>query len=143
MFPVGDGLVPSFLFPPSKIHPGSLHPTTSCPSPLSFLPICLLSAHFCLFSRPPPVSIHHIVRPPSSVRRKATNPPAIGLPMSSPLPPHPHPRQVPPAAQFGGGYKPAYGTLGKENRRRHWSAEAGGLVAFLRTDDGGNRDWRG
>ena len=45
-------------------------------SPLSFRPICLLSTRFCLFSRPPPVSIPHIVRPPSSVRRKATNPPA-------------------------------------------------------------------
>ena len=30
---------------------------------------------FCLFSRPPPVSIPHIVRPPSSVRQKTTNPP--------------------------------------------------------------------
>ena len=46
------------------------------PSPLYFSPICLLSARFCLFSRPPPVSIPHIVRPPLSVRRKAINPPA-------------------------------------------------------------------
>ena len=56
MFPVGDGLVPSF--PPFKDLTGILaHPITSCPSPLSFRPICLLSARFCLFSQPPPVSI--------------------------------------------------------------------------------------
>ena len=41
----------------------------------------------------------------------------------------------------GGGCKPAYGTLGKENRRRLWSAEAGGLVAFRRRDDGGRTMW--
>ena len=34
-----------------------------------------LSARFYVFSRPPPVSIPHIVRPPSSVRQKASNPP--------------------------------------------------------------------
>ena len=55
----------------------------------------------------------------------------------SPSPPHPHPSQVPPAAQVGGGCKPEYGMLGRENRRGHWSTEARGLVAFRRTDDGG------
>ena len=70
-FPVGDGLVPSF--PPVQDSSGLLAPTeTSCPSPLYFLPICLLSARFCIFSQPPPVSIPHIVRPPLSVCRKAT-----------------------------------------------------------------------
>ena len=39
------------------------------------------------------------------------------------------------------GCKPAYGMLGKENRRRHLSAEAGGLVAFRRTDHGGRTMW--
>ena len=68
----------SLTLPPSKIHPGSLISRTSCPSPFSFCPICLLSARFCVFSRPPPVSGPPIVRPPSSVRRKTTNPPAIG-----------------------------------------------------------------
>ena len=74
--------------------------------------------------------------------------PSRGAP--SPSPPHPHPSQVPPAAQVGGGggCKPAYGTLGRENRRGHWSAKAGGLVAFRRTDDGGRtmgetRHWGG
>ena len=67
----------------------------------------------------------------------------------SPSPPHPHPSQVPPAAQVvGGGCKPAYGTLGWEARRGHWSAGAGGLVALRRTDDGGRTmggtiQWRG
>ena len=65
-----------------------------------------------------------------------------------PMPLHPHPSQVPPAAQVRGGCKPAYGTLGRKNRRGHWSAEAGGLVAFRLTDDGertmgGTRHWRG
>ena len=74
----------SLPFPPSEIHPGSFLYKKYCPSPLSFRPICLLSARFCVFSRPPPASGPHIVRPPSSVRRKATNPPAIGRTMSSP-----------------------------------------------------------
>ena len=48
----------------------------------------------------------------------------------------------------GGGCKPAYGRLGREIRRGHWSAGAGGLVAFRRTDDGGRttggtRHWGG
>ena len=43
---------------------------------------------------------------------------------------------------------PAYGTLGQETRRGHWSAGSGGLVALRRTDDGGRtmygtRHWRG
>ena len=64
-------MVWSLPFPPSKIQPGYLLYRTSCPSPLSFRPSCLLSARFCVFSRPPPASGH-----PSSVRWKATNPPA-------------------------------------------------------------------
>ena len=73
-FPVDDDVVPSFY--PLRDSSGLLSPSvTSCPSSLSFLPICLLSARFCLFSRPPPVSIPHIVRPPSSVCQKYTNPP--------------------------------------------------------------------
>ena len=112
MFPVV--MVWSLPFPPSNIHPGSLHPTTSFLSPLYFCPICLLSARFCVFSRHPPVSGPLIVCPPSSVRQKATNPQAIGRPMSSsgsptkrPIcrssPLRPHPSQVLPAAQVGGG----------------------------------------
>ena len=55
MFPVVDGLVPSF--PPLQDSSGLLaHPITSCPSSLYFIPICLLYARFCVFSRPPPVS---------------------------------------------------------------------------------------
>ena len=47
-----------------------------------------------------------------------------------------------------GGSKPAYGTLGRENGRGHWSAGAGGLVARRRTDNGGRAmggtgHWRG
>ena len=49
--------------------------------------------------------------------------------------------QVPPATQVEGGRKPAYGTLGKETRKIHWSTEAGGLVAFRRTDDRGRTMW--
>ena len=46
------------------------------------------------------------------------------------------------------GCKPAYGTLGRETSRGHWSAGAGGLVALRQTGDGGRtmggtRHWRG
>ena len=51
-------MVWSLPFPPSKIHPGSLISKTSCPSPLSFRPNCLLFARFYVFSRPPPASGH-------------------------------------------------------------------------------------
>ena len=69
-------LVPSFSPLPRFVR------VPCCPEhiarlPLSFLPICFLSARVCLFSRPPPVSIPHIVCPPLSVRRKATNPPTL------------------------------------------------------------------
>ena len=40
------------------------------------LHICPFSARFCVFSQPLPVSGPPIVRPPSSVRQKATNLPA-------------------------------------------------------------------
>ena len=66
-------IVWSLPFPPSKIQPGSLLSRTSCLSSLSFCPNCLLSARFCVFSRPPPASGH-----PSSVRQKSTKPPAAG-----------------------------------------------------------------
>ena len=69
--PVRDGSGP-LLFPPSKIHPGSLPARASFPYPLFFLPFCLLSVHISVFSRPPPAASGHS----SSVRRKATNPPA-------------------------------------------------------------------
>ena len=74
-------MVPSS--PPLQDSSGFLAIQESCPSPLSFCPICLISARFSVFSRPPPVFGPHIVCPPSSVRRKATNPPAIGRPMPS------------------------------------------------------------
>ena len=64
-------MVWSLPFSPSNIPPGSLIYRTSFPSPLSFRPKCLLSARFCVFIRPPPASGQ-----PSSVRWKATNPPA-------------------------------------------------------------------
>ena len=74
-FPVDDDVVPSFF--PLRASSGILAPTrTSCLSPLSFLPICLLSARFCVFSQPPQCLVSLIVHPPSSVRWKATNPPA-------------------------------------------------------------------
>ena len=48
--PVGDDVVPSF-FPSLRDSSGFLAPSgTSCPSPLSFLPICPLSARFCVVS---------------------------------------------------------------------------------------------
>ena len=72
-------MVWSLPLPPSKILPGSFLYRTSCPWPFSFRPNCLISARFCVFIRPPPASGH-----PLSVRRKATNPPATGRPMSSP-----------------------------------------------------------
>ena len=65
--PVRDGSGP-LLFPPSKIHPGSLPSRTSFPSPLSFLPFCLLSVHISLFGHPPPAASG----PSSSVRRKSS-----------------------------------------------------------------------
>ena len=66
-------------------------------------------------------------------------------------PPHtptPKPSTTSRIGRGGGGYKPAYGTLGRETRRGHWSAGARGLVALRRTDDegrtmGGIRHWRG
>ena len=75
-FPVKDDLVPSF--PPLQDSSGLLAPTrTSCPSPLSFLPICPLYARFCVFRQPPQCLVPPILCPTLSVRRKATNPPAL------------------------------------------------------------------
>ena len=62
---VRDGSGP-LLPPSSKIHPGSLPSRASLPSPLSFIPFCLLSVHISLFSRPPPKASG----PSSSVRRE-------------------------------------------------------------------------
>ena len=47
----------------------------------------------------------------------------------------------------GGGCKPAYGTLGQETRRGHWSADSRRVGSFPTdrqwgTDDGGTRHWR-
>ena len=81
-FPVDDDVVPSFF--PLRDSSGILAPSvTSCPSPISFLPICPLSARFCVFSRPPPVygPPHRpspIVRPSESYQ-----PSGVGRPMSS------------------------------------------------------------
>ena len=66
--PVRDVSGP-LLFPPSKIHPGSLPSRESFLSPLSFLPFCLLSVHISLFSRPPPAASG----PSSSVCRKSSD----------------------------------------------------------------------
>ena len=67
----------SLPFPPSEIHPGSL---------LLQEHLARLLSLFFLYAPSPPVSVYSadplqclvppIVRPPSSVRRKATNPPA-------------------------------------------------------------------
>ena len=52
--------------------------------------------------------------------------------------PHPHPSQVPPAAQVGGGgCKPALWTAGQETRIGHWSAVSRRAEDFWRTDDEG------
>ena len=100
-FPVDDDVVPSFS--PLRDSSGILSPSvTSCPSPLSFLPICPLSARLCVFSRPPQCLVPPGVRPPSSGHRKATNPPAsvdqCPLLFSRPSAPyaglHPPPRPV-------------------------------------------------
>ena len=50
----------------------------------------------------------------------------------SPSPLNPHPSQVPPAAQVGGGCKPAYGTLDRKPGEDIGRASAGGL----KTSDG-------
>ena len=65
--------------------------------------------------------------------------PSREAPSTSPL--HPHPCQVPPATQVEGGCKPAYGTLGQETRRGHWSADRRMVGSFPTdgrwgTDDG-------
>ena len=75
MFPVRDDLG-SFLFPPSEIRPGALFFSTSCPSPLSVCPFCLLSVHNVYSAAPLQCLVPPHVRTPSSVRRRATNPPA-------------------------------------------------------------------
>ena len=81
-FPFDDDAVPSF--PPLRDSSGLLALTViSCPSPHSFLPIFPLSARFCVFRQPPPVSgpPHRpspIVRPSESYQ-----PSGFGRPMSS------------------------------------------------------------
>ena len=51
-----------------KIQPGSFPSRASFPSPLSFLPFCLLSVHISLFSRPTQAASG----PSSSVRRNSS-----------------------------------------------------------------------
>ena len=51
--------------------------------------------------------------------------PSWGAPSPSPL--HPHPSQVPPAAHFGGGCKPAYGPLDRKPGENIGRPSAGGL----------------
>ena len=85
--------------------------------------------------------------PGAACRRVEVLKTIAGGAVSFALPPTPKPSTTSRTGR-GGGCKPAYGTLGQENRRGHWSAEAGGLVAFRRTDDGGRtigvtRHWRG
>ena len=75
-------MVPSF--PPLRDSSGLLAPSvTSCPSPLSFLPICPLSARFCVFSRPPPVSGTPHCPSPMVRPSKSYQPSGFGRPMSS------------------------------------------------------------
>ena len=77
MFPVV--MVWSLTFPPLQYSSGFLALQHLSRLLSLFVLNCLLSARFCVFSRPPPASGH-----PSSVGRKATNPPVDGRPMSSP-----------------------------------------------------------
>ena len=74
-FPVDDDVVPSFF--PLQDSSGLLAPSvTSFPSHLSYLPICPLSARFCVFSCPPPVSgppHHPSVRELPTLRLRPTN----------------------------------------------------------------------
>ena len=69
----------SFLFPPSKIRPGALFFSTSCPYPLSVCPFCLLSVHNVYSAAPLQCLVPPIVRPPTSYQ-----PSGSGRPMSSP-----------------------------------------------------------
>ena len=69
MFPVDDDVVPSFP-PPSIFIRAPCSKKTSCPSPLYFLPICPLSARFCVFSR----LSSSVCSPPSSVPHR----PSVG-----------------------------------------------------------------
>ena len=78
----GDDVVPSFLPPPRFIR-APCSKQTSCPSPLSFLPICPLSARFCVFSHPPPVSCTPHRRSPIVRPSKSYQPSGFGRPMSS------------------------------------------------------------
>ena len=55
----------------------------------------------------------------------------------SPSPPHPHPSHVPPAAHDGGGVANVHmGRWIRKPGEEIGQPEAGGLVAFRRTDDG-------
>ena len=121
MFPVRDERwMPSF-FPPSEIRPGALFFNTSCPSPLSVCPFCLLSVRKRVFSRPPPVSgpPHRpspIVRPPASYQ-----PSGSGRPMSSPSFPTQRPicRLAPPPSTYtAGGTWLGCGCVWRGERRR-------------------------
>ena len=76
-FPSEMILVPSFS-PPSEIRPGALLYITSCPSPLSFRPFCLLSVHNAYSAAPLQCLVPPIVRPPESYQ-----PSGSGRPMSS------------------------------------------------------------
>ena len=72
--------------------------------------------------------------------------PLRGAPSPSPL--HPHPSQVPPAAQVGGGVQTCIWDAGSGNQKRTLvgrSRRVGSSPTDGRwgTDDGGTRHWRG
>ena len=121
MFPVRD-YFGSFLFPPSEIRPGALLYQTSCPSPLSFCPFCLLSAHNAYSAAPLQCLVPPIVCPPSSVRRRATNPlaPADQWPPLVPRPSVPYAGLHPPPPTYpaGGTWLGCGCVWGGERRRR-------------------------
>ena len=115
--PVRDGSGP-FLSPPSKIHPGS------CPTEHS-----RLLSPFVLFASSPSINAYSaaplqclvppIVRPPSSVRRRATNPPAPAdqCPPLVPRPSVPYAGLHPPPDLYGWWYL-AWVWVCVEGRRR-------------------------
>ena len=98
-------------------------------------------------SRASGVGMHLVACPVMPAGETTDSRPPRGAP--SPFaPPHTHTPKPSTTSRIGrgGGCKPAYGTLGRQSRRGHWSAEARGLVALGRTDDGGEQtleeSWR-
>ena len=73
----------------------------------------------------------HWVTPVNASRNSR---PSQGVPSPTPL--HPHPSQVPPAAQVVGGSKFHTGRCTGNQGKGIWLAVSGRIVDFLRKDDG-------